>query len=175
MARSINTDFLQLFKFRVVEPSNFLNPVAGFASVTIPDFAQPDVTYREGLYVYTRKYPGIPEFPNVTLRRGVARAATDFYSWVLASVNGQEYRTTIEIQHFHRADNKQPSARYILKEAFAVRMKPSDDLDANTPDIAMEELEIAFEEMEVRRIFGGLGQTLPSGIVQGTGTNVIGT
>jgi len=173
MARSINTDFLQLFKFRVAEPSNFLNPVAGFSSVSVPDFSEPEVTYREGLYVYTRKYPGIPEVSNVTLRRGVARSATDFYNWVLASINGQEYRTTVEIQHFHRADQKQPSARYILKEAFAIRMKTSDDLDANTPDIAMEELEIAFEELQVIRTAGGLGNTIGQTTVQGTGTNVI--
>lgn len=172
MARAINTDFLQLFKFRIVEPRNFLNPAAGFSAVTVPDFSQPEVTYREGLYVYTRKYPGIPEFSNITLSRGVARGATDFYNWVLASINGQEYRTDMEIQHFHRADNKQPSARYILKEAFAIRMKPTGDLDANTPDIAIEELEIAFEEMQVIRTGGGLGLEISQQTVVGTGTTI---
>jgi phage tail-like protein len=172
MARSINTDFLQLFKFRVTEPANFLNPVAGFSAVTVPDFSSPEVTYREGLYVFTRKYPGIPEFTNITLSRGVARAATDFFNWMMQAIRGQEYRTTIEIQHFHRTDQKQPSARYILKEAFPVRMRPSADLDANTPDVAVEELEIAFEELEVKRIAGGLGQTISQNVVSGSGTVV---
>lgn len=172
MARAIATDFLHLFKFRVTEPSNFLNPAAGFSTVSIPDFTQAEVTYREGLYVYTRKYPGIPEFSNITLSRGVARSATDFFNWMLQPINGQEYRTTIEIQHFHRADQKQPSARYILKEAFAVRMKPTGDLDANSPEVAIEELEIAFEEMQVLRTGGGLGQTISSNVVQGTGTKI---
>lgn len=172
MARSINTDFLQLFKFRVTEPRGFLNPVAGFSAVTIPDFSQPEVTYREGLFVFTRKYPGIPEFTNITLSRGVARGATDFFNWMLAAINGQEYRTDLEIQHFHRADQKNPSARYLIKEAFPVRVKPSGDLDANTADVAIEELEIAFEELQVKRVGGGIGNDIPNQVVTGVGFSI---
>ena len=64
------------------------------------------------------------------------------------------------------------AARYILKEAFAVRMKPTGDLDANSPEVAIEELEIAFEELQVMRTGGGLGQTISSNVVQGTGTKI---
>jgi hypothetical protein len=51
-------------------------------------------------------------------------------------------------------------------------MKPTGDLDANSPEVAIEELEIAFEELQVMRTGGGLGQTISSNVVQGTGTKI---
>jgi len=170
VARSKISDFAQLFQFQVVEPRGFLNPVAGFTSCSIPDFSLPEVTYREGMYTYTRKQPGIPEFGNVVLRRGVARTPTDFFNWILGAVEGREYRTDIEIQHFLRGDTKAPMATYQCLEALVVRVKATDDLDANAPDVAMEELEFAFESMNMSREAGAGGTPQPTPTLTGAGT-----
>lgn len=172
MARSHVNDFFQQFRFQVVERSNFLNPVAGFNSVGTPDVSVAEVMYREGTYTYTRKQSGIPEFSNITLRRGIARTPTDFWNWVLNAIEGREYRTDLEIQHFHRTDQKAPSATYRCLEAIVTRYKPSDDLAADSSEVAMEELEFAYESMEVRREGGGGGVTPPTAQSVGAGTTI---
>lgn len=128
--------------------------------------------YREGTFTYTRKQSGIPEFPNITLRRGVARTPTDFWNWILAAIEGREYRTDLEIQHFHRTDQKSPSATYRCLESIVVRVKVSDDLAADSSEIAMEELEIAYESVDVRREGGGGGVVPPSATSLGAGTTI---
>lgn len=158
MARANLQDFFQNFRFKVVESNNHLNAAAGFNTCTIPDLSLPEVTYREGTYVYTRKQPGIPEVGNVTLTRGVARQETDFFRWLKDAIEGKEYRTDVQIQHFHRSDQAQPAATYDCHECLIVRCKPAGDLAADSADISMEEMEFACESIEVNRA-GGAGGT----------------
>lgn len=152
MARAENTDFYQSFRFHVVEPNGFLNPAAGFQAVGTPEYTVENVDYREGIYKYTRKYPGIPSTAEITLSRGVARRASNFFTWVRAVIEGGEYRTDLEIWHFHRVDpfgiDGAPSRVYRLLNAFPVRVKIAADLDSQGSDVSLEELDIAFEEFE---------------------------
>jgi phage tail-like protein len=160
MARPRAMDYMQLHRFRVEEsdPTGAHIDAAGFNSITIPYFSTPEVIYREGTMKFTIKQPGIPEFDNVTLRRGIIRRGTKFFDWIKANVEGRAYRTDIVIHHFHgdQGDPMQGSgaSKYTLKEAFVVSYKPSDDLDAASAEIAMEELVIAFEELVVERESG---------------------
>lgn len=160
MARSIDTDLYHNFRFHVVDPAGGnLDPVAGFAKVTIPDFNMEPAEYREGVYKYTRKYPGIPKIGDVEMTKGVVKKASDFLTWILKPVDGrQNYRSDLIIQEFHIADefgiNGTPSRIIRLKEAFPINVKPSMDKDATQADVAMQTLKLAVEEFEVE-IVGG--------------------
>jgi len=154
MARAETTDFMQNNRFHVVEQGNFLDPVAGFQTATLPELSVEEIEYKEGIDSFTRKYPGNPEFDTITLEKGVVRNGTDFFDWVIKSALGGEYRTDLAIWTFHRSDPKgisdgAPSRIYRLYEAFAVRVKPAGDLDATSADVSLAELDIAFESFDI--------------------------
>jgi len=153
MARANTTDFYQSFQFHVVEPSGLLNPAAGFQGVAIPELSIDPTEYREGLFKMTQKYPGIPTVTEVTLRRGVAKIESDFYNWVRAAIDGERYRTDLEIWQFHRTDQIGPTgspSRIIrLLEAFATRVRPGADLDGTAGEISIEEVTLTIEDFEL--------------------------
>src|SRR5690606_16725753 len=146
-------DFYQGFSFHVREPNNFLFPAAGFQAVTVPETTVGVAEYREGIYTYTRKQPGIPTQNDLTLTQGVTKRKSDFFEWLLNAIEGRAYRTDLEIWHFHREDTKGingvPSRVYRALEAFPTRVKAAADLDGTAEDISLAEIDIAFEELEV--------------------------
>lgn len=163
MARSVFTDYLQLFRFHVTasptvsEGMSFFGPPtvpqAAFARVSVPEVTVADVTFREGLAVFTKRFPGFPEMSNIVLGKGATVADTMFYDWIKAMLEGRDYAVDLTIRHFHRADSPlESSVEYILKNAFPIRFRPSEDLDATAPDIAVEELEVVYESFDVKKL-----------------------
>lgn len=153
MARAISTDFYQGFHFHVREPNNFLFVGAGFQAVTVPETSLGMAEYREGIYTYTRKQPGIPTQNDITLTQGVTKRQSDFFDWLKNAIEGRAYRTDLEIWHFHREDPKgidgTPSRIYRALNAFPTRVKVAADLEGNAEDISLAEVDLAFEEMEI--------------------------
>lgn len=135
---------------------------AGFTAITTPEFTLEAAEYREGIKTYTEKYPGIPTVNDVTFSRGVARNDTAFLSWMLASIEGREYRTDITIFHATRSGRGYPhdpatnfpnteTRRYICENAFPIRCKIAGDLDASTADVGIAEMDCAIERFGVIR------------------------
>ncbi len=151
MPRAQSTDPLQGFRFKVVDANvdggSFLT--GGFATATLPEFTMEAAEYKNGDEKFKRKFPGIPTVNDVTLTRGVVKTNTEFYDWLKAALNGQEYRSDVTIQQFHRESDAEPAFVYTLKNAFPIRVKPAGDFDANTSDINLAEVDIAYEEFEV--------------------------
>ncbi len=180
MARAQSTDFLHSMKFHVDVVSaggeNLLavpgNPQAGFSNVTVPEVSVEAVEYKEGLDIYTRKYPGNPTVNEVTLSKGTAVSDSAFWHWLRTVVEGSgEYRADVDIQHFHRQDaltrlptslgseenltvinTDTPGRIYHLKEAFPMRHKIAGDLDATASEISIMELDLAIEHVEVEEL-----------------------
>lgn len=177
MARACSTDFLHNMRFHVVvlgsntdgyliRPDVVGTAVAGFTNVSVPGLNVEPVEYREGHFIYARKYPGMPSVDNVTMSRGVAARDSSFWSWVLHAVEGNqtgvEYRIDFDIMHYHRKTlysaqtgvqefsnlpDMQAARIYHCKNAVPVKCKPAADLDANSADISIQELEAAIEYM----------------------------
>jgi phage tail-like protein len=171
MARGIATDVFQNFKYQVVDAGagDVLNAKVegGFSQVSIPDVTLDVIEYKEGIHTWKRKYPGSPTVADVTLGRGVAKNRTRFFQWVLAAINGNEYRTDLVIHVFHRdqwatgvndlagdltlLEKPTASLQIKLKQAFAMMVRPGSDLDAQGADILLEEIQIACESIEITR------------------------
>ena len=89
------------------------------------------------------------------------RADTNFHDWVKRNHNGEEYRTDLDIRHYHRddfgdvesADRGTPSKTYRCNNAFPIRNKVAADLDSTASDISVQELDIAMESFDV--VVGG--------------------
>jgi phage tail-like protein len=133
---------------------------AGFQSVGTPEYTVEAAEYREGIKTYTEKYPGIPTTNEVMFNRGVARKDTAFREWVVAVIEGAEYRSDITIYHALREGRSSPfnpdtdftaenSKRYTLRNAWPMRVKIAGDLDASTSDVSLAEVEVAYEEFDV--------------------------
>ena len=176
MARPVATDFLHSMRYQVVVDTGDRGislaaegrSDAGFSNVTTPEVTSEAVEYREGTYIYTQKYPGLPSMNDLTLSRGVARRDSTFWDWMRVTVEGSgEYRVDLSIRHFHRdtslvRDNPAvdtvnltrinidtPARTYLVKEAFPLRHKVAGDLDATASEISIMELDVGFEHFEV--------------------------
>jgi phage tail-like protein len=180
MARPKSTDFLHNFRFHVLvqgfgvggDPqlkTGGIKPDAGFNSVSTPEASHDAVEYREGHYIYTKKYVGMPTVSDVSLSRGVALADGTFWTWMKDIIEGNgEYRATVSIFHFHRdskpatsttqpnteqsiahGDDDKGVIEYICHEAFPIRHKVSSDLDATASEVSIQELDLAVEYFEV--------------------------
>jgi len=139
---------------------------AGFSACSIPEASQEAVEYREGHYIYTRKYSGLPTIGNVTLSRGVALNDGTFWGWMKDVIEGNaEYRADLRIVHVHR-DSKpatsttaQPNTTMTVREAgsivyacynaFPTRTKVSSDLEATGSEVSIQEIELAIEYFNV--------------------------
>jgi phage tail-like protein len=148
-------------------------PQAGFSAVTTPEVSSEPVDYREGTFVYARKYPGAPTIADITLSRGVTRGDSTFWDWMRQVVEGVggsgEYRADLTISHYHRKealdkglpastpppaanlniDTSTPARQYFVHEAFPIRHKVAADLDATASEISIMELDVSFEWFEL--------------------------
>jgi len=190
MARTVSTDFLHSMRFHVSvvgeNPAGYLKgggrnsgtqADAGFTSCTLPELTVEPVTYREGNFIYERKYAGLPTVSDVTLQRGVAQFDSSFWRWAQSAAEGGpvpgsgNYREDIVIDHFHRqqallsggngnniqnfvigGDGPIASRRYHCFEAFATRHKVAGDLDSTASEVSLMELDFAMEYFTVEEV-----------------------
>jgi len=172
MARAINTDFYQAFRFAVSlddVAGQYLEAQAGFNNVTIPEISTEASEYRDGQTIWTKKYPGPPTVSDSTLQQGVAAIGAGvakgnpFFNWMMAAIEGRRYRSDITIWHIHLGDGFPPadivnpaSSRAItLYECFPIRVKPDGDLDATSGEVSLREIDVACERIEVSSVEPG--------------------
>jgi len=171
--RAAAEDLMQSFRFHVTADNGadtnpdplaftsfggttFGHAQAGFQSVTIPEITTEPVEYREGIFVWTQKYPGPPTVSDCTLMRGVSRLDTTFYDWVMGAVNGEAYRSDVTIWHYQRAEmdnaavaDANSGRNYQCKNAFGTRVKPAGDMDATSGEVSLQEVDFALEELVI--------------------------
>jgi phage tail-like protein len=173
MARPMNSDYMQGFRYHAVAIPQTgtvdpLQPIvnadsavhglqAGFQSITVPELSVEASEYREGIFTWTEKYPGVPTVSDITLMRGVVLNDTAFYDMCMKSVKGLQYRYEVQIWQYVRgemtdekANKGAPSMRKIIcNNCFATRAKPSGDLDSTAGDVSMAEVDICMESFEI--------------------------
>jgi len=162
--RNATTDYFHNFRFHVSTDGpggiDYLDSrEAGFNTCTTPEYTLEAVEYREGIYVYTRKFPGLVTAADVTLGRGVVRRASRFYEWMIRCIEGGEYRATLTIYHYHRvgfepdemADRGDTgyAKKYRCYNCIPIRFKVAGDLDATAADVSIQEVDVAMERFEV--------------------------
>lgn len=161
MARAQATDFYHAFKFHVVIGTPGITGasdiLSGFTAVTMPEQTLENVEYKEGVFLYRRKFPGDVTFSDITLSRGVAKKGTAFWDWINAVTLGEQYRVDLNILHFHRDDIQgltdftKATPKRIIRcfDCFPIRVKPGADFDAQASDISIEEMDLAIERFEL--------------------------
>lgn len=153
MARAVETDPYHKFRFHVVDPAGGnLDPVAGFTTVNMPNVKVDAPVYREGTFTWSQKFPGIPTVGDVTMTKGIFKRESDFYNWIKKCVlGGEDYRADLVVYQYHISDefgiNGTPTRATRLLECFAMDVKPTDDLDSSSSEVAIQSLVLAVEQI----------------------------
>jgi len=174
MARTIASDFYQSFRYVVsisTPGQEYIEAQAGFQNITTPEVSIESAEYRDGQTIWTRKYPGVPTVSDSTLQQGVAAIGTDpgsvahgspFLDWILAAIEGRQFRSELNYWHVHIADGFPPTdasaSRVItLHEAFPMRVKPDGDFDSTSSEISLREMDVSCEKITVSVAVPGTG------------------
>jgi phage tail-like protein len=138
------------------ESSNFLvdlgdgdtsSPRALFMRVDLPDAIIDEVIYREGgdRTQEPRKQPGLVKYGHLVLKRGLI-GSLDLWEWWKQAREGLQVDRNVVVTLLDEARNAAWTWRF--HNAFPVnyRINP---LDANCSDLAVEELTLTFDSMDI--------------------------
>ena len=135
--------------FRVDLGDGADGPAAGFCQVVLPDIAIDVVEYRNGndKESGTRKLPGLARYDNVILRRGII-GSLNLYQWINQVRNGDSTaRRTVTITLLSE-DLTTVVLTWKLLRAWPVKYSFT-DLNGEGTDVAIEELVLAYERLEM--------------------------
>jgi len=148
MAVPRDTPYAQ-FNFLVdLGTGNTDGPQAGFQECSEIGMHLEVIEYRNGndRSNEVRKLTGLARADDVTLRRGII-GSLDLYQWIDELRNGQNATRTVTI-HLQSEDHSQVVQSWKLLRARIVK-HTSGPLNAKGTDVAIEELTLAYERLEL--------------------------
>jgi phage tail-like protein len=136
---------LPKFHFRV----EWGGSTIGFSEVSGLNIENKLIEYRDGasLEFSKIKMPGMREFSNITLKRGVFKGNNEFHGWLNTIALNQVERRDITISLLD--ENHEPTVVWKIKNAFPVKIQ-STDLKADGSEVAIEQLDIAHEGLVIQ-------------------------
>jgi len=148
MAVPRDTPYAQ-FNFLIdLGTGNTDGPQAGFQECSEIGMHLEVIEYRNGndRSNEVRKLTGLARADDVTLRRGII-GSLDLYQWIDELRNGQNATRTVTI-HLQSEDHSQVVQSWKLLRARIVK-HTSGPLNAKGTDVAIEELTLAYERLEL--------------------------
>jgi phage tail-like protein len=126
---------------------------AAFSECDGLDMTMEVKTIREGGNSSTQyRLAGPVAYGQLTLRRGMT-PTFDLWDWFNATLNNARLRADAEVVLF-AGDGRTERARFILKRCLPVKVK-APSLNAKDGMIAIEELQLAYESMRLKRPAAG--------------------
>lgn len=147
MAVQRNFPYAQ-FNFLVDLGTGAEGPQAGFQEVSPIGMSVDVIEYRNGndRENAVRKIAGLSRMHDVTLRRGII-GVLDLYDWINDIRNGDEDTRNVLIQ-LQNEDHTVIAQSWLLRRARIVK-HVSGPLNARGTDVAMEELTLSYERLEL--------------------------
>lgn len=120
----------------------------GFTEVSGLTVELQTIDYREGSsYEYqVTKMPGIPQFSNITLKRGIFKGDNEFFQWLNTVKLTNIERRSITVSLLN--EEHEPVAVWKIKEAFPVKVE-GPTLNSTGNEAAVETIELAHEGLTV--------------------------
>lgn len=137
------------FWVRLGEGGDPLQPDAGFQEISALGMEVGVAEYRYGNHKLnnTLKVTGLGKSADVTLKRGVMGTET-VYTWFNAIRNGQNDMRTVTIE-LRNEESTETVQTWVLNGARVIKFTTG-PLNAKSNEIAMEELTLSFERMELK-------------------------
>jgi len=122
---------------------------SSFSEIIMPDIRIDAIEYRTGTdkETGTRKIPGLAHYDNVTLRRGLTGSMT-LYNWINDVRNGNVNARRTVVISLQSEDMTAIVFTWRLFRAWPVRYG-FDNLNAKGTDVAIEELVLAYDRLEI--------------------------
>lgn len=123
----------------------------GFTEVSGLDIEVQAIDYREGSYkdYQVTKMPGIPQFTNISLKRGILKGDDEFYGWLTTIKLNEVDRRDITISLLN--EDHEPIAVWQVQNAWPCKLTgPS--LNATTNEVAVEQIDLCHEGLTVEII-----------------------
>lgn len=152
--------YYPLTKMNFLVSVDEVSGVAAFSEVTGIDSTVDVIEFRQGNShsLAPVKIQGLVKHGNITLKMGYTRDQ-DFKNWVIACVSERRGETprrnvTIEMIDINagapqtRVDSPSSSLVWVLSNAWVAKYT-GPDLNASTSEVAMETVEIAYEELTI--------------------------
>lgn len=120
----------------------------GFTEVSGLSVELQSIDYREGsaLEYQVTKMPGIPQYSNITLKRGVYRSDNEFFQWLNTVKMNNIDRRDITISLLN--EEHEPVMAWKVKEAWACKVEgPS--LNSTGNEVAVESIELCHEGLVI--------------------------
>ena len=116
----------------------------GFSEVSGLNIENKVIEYRDGISPeYSKiKMPGMREFSNITLKRGVFKGDNEFYNWLNTISLNQVERRDITISLLN--EKHEPVVVWKIFNAFPLKVQ-STDLKGDGGEVAIEQLDVAHE------------------------------
>ena len=135
--------------FRVDLGDGGEGPAAGFSQVVLPDISIDVIEYRNGndRESGTRKLPGRARYDNAILRRGII-GSLNLYEWINQVRNGDANAARNVTIALLSEDLTAVVFTWRLLRAWPVKYTFG-DLNAKGTDVAIEELVLAYERLEI--------------------------
>lgn len=120
----------------------------GFSEVSGLNIENKVIEYRDGISPeYSKiKMPGMREFSNITLKRGVFKGDNEFYKWLntIALNNVERRDLTLSLLN----EKHEPVVVWKITNAFPIKIQ-STDLKADGSEAAIEQLDLAHEGLTI--------------------------
>ncbi len=120
----------------------------GFTEVSGLTVELQTIDYREGSapeYQVT-KMPGIPQYSNITLKRGMFRSDNEFFQWLNTVKLNEIERRDLTISLLN--EDHEPITVWKVKDAFPTKVEgPS--LNSTGNEVAVETIELAHEGLTI--------------------------
>jgi phage tail-like protein len=124
-------------------------PSGAFSEIQLPELTTPPVEYREGTdaQLEAHRIPGRPQYGPARLRRGF-RGTLDLYTWWRQAAEGDPNGKR-GVQILLLNVKKDVLFRWLLRDAWPMKYSMP-LLNANGNEIAIEEVELAYEGVELQ-------------------------
>jgi phage tail-like protein len=143
---------------------------AAFSECDGLDMTMEVKTIREGGNSSTQyRLAGPVAYGQLSLKRGMT-GTFDLWDWFNATLNNARLRADAEVVIF-AGDGRTERARFILTRCLPVKVK-APSLNAKDGMIAIEELQIAYESMRLKRPSGGLSLGISAGVSLGAEASI---
>lgn len=123
----------------------------GFTEVSGLTVELQTIDYREGnaLEYQVTKMPGIPQYSNITLKRGMFRSDNEFFQWLNTVKLNEIERRDITVSLLN--EEHDPIVVWKIREAFPCKVEgPS--LNSTGNEVAVESIELCHEGLTVEYI-----------------------
>jgi phage tail-like protein len=120
----------------------------GFTEVSNLTVELQSIDYREGssLEYQVSKMPGIPQYSNITLKRGVFRSDNEFFQWLNTVKMNNIERRDITISLLN--EEHEPVMVWKIKDAWPCKVEgPS--LNSTGNEVAVESIELCHEGLVI--------------------------